>query len=158
MKIKTKEFRITEVELDNINIYFHYRAIIPSLIKLATFTVMSLFASFYSPQLIVAAFCPIILISYLLAAPFLIQPSKSMSYLHFLNRSCEITDDYFNMVFEDGTTNMVTLKSYIKVNRELEYYFLYTKFSFHYLPISSFNSEEDINKFETLMKNKKLMV
>lgn len=62
------------------------------------------------------------------------------------------------MTFEDGSLVKVHFNNYLKITRESEWYFLYiTQVTFEYLPLRTFNSENDINEFEILMENKKLM-
>lgn len=160
MNIRTKEFNMSEAELHRVNKIAYYRPIKDLLISLASFTIIIVVGSIFDHQTVsIAIYCTIVL-GYLLIYPFVFvnRSAKSQSKLHFKNRSCEITDIYLSTIFEDSSLCNIHFNNYIRITRESEWYFLYlSQGMFEYLPIRAFNSEDDINEFETIMKDKKLM-
>ncbi|MBW4662702.1 MAG: YcxB family protein [Chroococcus sp. CMT-3BRIN-NPC107] len=158
MIIKTKEFNTSKAEFRHVINIAYYRSIKDLIIGLASFTIIIVFCSGFNSLAVSIAIWSGILLGYLLIFPFLNTSAKSQPGLHLKNRTCEITDNYFSMTFEDGSLTKVHFNNYLKINRESEWYFLYmTQVMFEYLPLRAFNSEKDINEFETMMKNKKLM-
>ncbi|WP_009633755.1 YcxB family protein [Synechocystis sp. PCC 7509] len=159
MNIKTKEFNTSEDELCYITRTIYYKSKKALIIVFGIVAVISvIFAVFVTPQASFLAAYFVILLGCILFIPFVINTAKSIPKIYFNNRACEITDNYFITSFEDGSLSKMHLHNFTKVTRESEYYFLYmAKIMFQYLPVRAFNSENDINEFETLMKNKKLM-
>jgi YcxB-like protein len=158
MNIKTKEFNISETELRHVTRIVYYKALKVVIIVFAIITLISVIHAIFNPEVISTAVGCVVALSYFLALPFMRNSAKVQPKLNFKSRICEITDSYFIITFEDGSLSKVHFNNYIKIIRESDWYFLYlTKAYFEYLPIRAFNSEADINEFETLMKNKKLM-
>jgi len=158
MSIKTKEFNISEEELRQVTRIVYYRTLKILLILMAIFSLIIVIESIILPSLTLIAIGFVAALGYYLVFPFIRNPSKTQPKLNFKNRICELTDNYFNTTYEDGSLRKVHFSNYLKVTRESDWYFLYlTKVMFEYVPIRAFNSENDINEFETLMKSKKLM-
>ena len=158
MNIKTKEFNISEDEFRHITRGIYYKAIKFLLIMVAILAVTSILTSIFSPPLNSIAVLSIMFLGFLSFAPFIGNSAKAQSKLNFQNRICEITDNYFSMTYEDGSLSKIHFNNFVKITKESDWYFLYlTQVFFEYLPIRAFNSEDDINEFETLIKNKKLM-
>lgn len=149
---------MSETELRHITRIVYYRTLKILLILMAIFLGIIVIEFIIVPLLIFIAIGFVAVLGYYLAIPFIRNPSKTQPKLNFRNRICEITDNYFNMTYENGSLRKVHFNNYIKVIRESDWNFLYlTKVMFEYLPIRAFNSENDINEFEILIKNKKLM-
>ena len=158
MDIKTKEFNISETELRHVTRIVYYKALRIFIIAFAIITLIGVIHAIFDAKFVSTALECVVVLSCLLALPFLRNAAKVQPKLNFKNRICEVTDSYFIITFEDGSLSKVHFNNYIKVNRESNWYFLYlTKIYFEYLPIRAFNSENDINEFEIAMKNKKLM-
>ncbi len=160
MNITTKEFNISEAEFRYLNRITYYKAIKFLVIISAIITLITIISSVFHPRsaYIGVGVWSVIMISLLLAIPFITNVAKSQPKIHFRSRSCEITDNYFTLTFEDGSLTKTNFNDFIKVIRESNYYFLYMgKIYFHYLPIRAFNSEDDINAFEAALRIKKLM-
>lgn len=160
MNIKTKEFNVSKAEFRHITRIAYYKQMRIVIIISAIITAIVVVQAAFVPQSanIILAMQFVALLSSFLAIPFLRNTSKVPPKLNFQNRTCEINADYFSMTYEDGSLSKVHFNNFIKVHREFSWYFLYlTRNGFEYLPLRVFNSEDNINAFETLIKNKKLM-
>jgi hypothetical protein len=83
---------------------------------------------------------------------------KRQSQLNFINRYCEFDESFFTVFYEDGSIIKLKYEHFIKVIKRSEYYFLYTSLAqFHYLPISAFETEKDIHRFDLLLEGKQLL-
>ncbi len=159
MNIKTKEFNTSEDEIRHLTRTIYYKSRKGVIIVFGIIAVISvIFAIFVTPQASFLAAYFVIFLGCILFIPFAINTAKSVPKVYFKNRACEITDNYFSTVFEDGSLSKMHFHNFTKVTIESEYYFLYMgKILFQYLPVRAFSAEKDINEFEALMKNKKLM-
>ena len=168
MNIKTKEFNISENELRHFTrrIYYNGRVITIFAAIFAYFAVITIAYAMVNHQFwFVTTYLGVFLIAQLgsnLISSFITKTMRLQFNTNFQNRNCEITDNYFSMNYEDGSLLKLQFNHFIKVTRNPEYYLMtYSEYylmnvpktNFYYLPFRAFNSENDINEFETLIKN-----
>jgi hypothetical protein len=68
----------------------------------------------------------------------------------FIERYYEIDEEKMTAYLEDGTINPFKFSYIIKIRKRKEYWLLYiSKSQFIYLPLSSFASENDFDRFKT---------
>lgn len=158
MYIKTKTFNISENELNYLLKISYYTSRKPLIIIFSILTVISIIIAIIDSRFTFLPFYFTLLLALFIALPSITNFAKSQPRFNFLNRFCEIDDNYFTINYDDGSLDKLNFNHFLKVVRRSEHYLLYvTKISFQYVPIRAFNSEEDINKFEKLVKIKKLM-
>jgi hypothetical protein len=120
MSIKTKEFNTSKAELRHVNNIAYYRPIRDLIIGWAIVTIIIVFCSDFDSQAVSIVIWSGVWFGYILIFPFLNNLAKSQPRLHFKNRTCEITDNYFSMTFEDGSLTKVRLNNYLKLLENLK--------------------------------------
>jgi hypothetical protein len=94
-----------------------------------------------------------------LVAPFFINLKKTQSILNFIARYWEIDENFISIYYEDGSLSKLRFEHLVKAIKLGEYYLLFMTAAgyFHYLPISAFESEKDIHRFDLFLKGKQLI-
>lgn len=76
----------------------------------------------------------------------------------FRNQYLDFDDDFLSLYGQDGTTARVPLRNVVRLMRLFSYYLLFNSTtSFFVVPVDSFQSENDLQQFEGLMRRHGLM-
>jgi hypothetical protein len=91
--------------------------------------------------------------------PFITNFQKTMPVCNFIARYWEIDEEFICIYYEDGSINKFRFEYVTNAVKQQEFYCLYLTAAgqFHYLPVSAFESEKDIHRFELLLEGKQLM-
>jgi len=157
MYIKTQEFNLTKKQFRELLAAHYYKQMKKISINLSILALMGLgiFLTSHGYFLLIMV---LVLIASYISVPYLINLDKTQSHLNFKGRFCEIDENFITFIYEDGSLVKLRFDSFREVTKESNYYFLYmTNNQFHYLPIATFNSEQEISRFELLMQGKQLL-
>ncbi|HLO84707.1 MAG TPA: YcxB family protein [Nostocaceae cyanobacterium] len=101
----------------------------------------------------------IVIFIFILAAPFTWNFNKLMPVANFIPRYWEIDENFLFIYYEDGSSSKFRFEHLIQAVKTKEYYLLYLTAAgqFHYIPVTAFESEKDINRFELLLQGKQLL-
>lgn len=145
MEIKTKEFSMSNQDYFKI-IYFD------GLKRLALGFVLMIIGAIYAYTLeltiiVIIVFCIVTLRYWKYAY------SKKNTF-YFKKRYMIITDDMLSSYLDDGSSQHIKWANMIRTIKRHKYYLvLLAKYSFIYIPVSAFNTPEDVQGFEELIKN-----
>jgi hypothetical protein len=116
---------------------------------------MAFFAKFLINSAIYFAFLLLIMI----ISPFLINMKKVQPAANFIARYWEMDENFISIYYEDGSMSKFRFEHLVKAIKQSEFYLLYITMTgqFHYLPISAFETEKDIHRFELFLESKQLM-
>jgi hypothetical protein len=116
---------------------------------------MAFFAKFLINSAIYFAFLLLIMI----ISPFLINMKKVQPAANFIARYWEMDENFISIYYEDGSMSKFRFEHLVKAAKQSEFYLLYITMAgqFHYLPISAFETEKDIHRFELFLESKQLM-
>ncbi|MFH7028558.1 MAG: YcxB family protein [Heteroscytonema crispum UTEX LB 1556] len=157
MGIRTKNFNLTRNQFRQIISVDYFQRIKLILILFSVLILINLVISLYAKQLTWELIFTLIVIAYLVSIPFFVS-LKEQYKLNFLNRYCEIDENFFAVCYEDGSIIKLKFDHFIKAVKWSEYYFLYiTKAQFYYLPIAAFDSEKDMYRFDFFLQGKQLI-
>lgn len=99
-----------------------------------------------------------VFLPFLLILSILFYINSKANKIFYKKKRFEIDDDFITTYAEDGSLGKNKLDSIIKVVGTRKYYMLQiSQAMFLYLPKSAFLSQEDINRFESLLRSKKLL-
>jgi uncharacterized membrane protein YobD (UPF0266 family) len=97
---------------------------------------------------------PLFFLSYLVIRCWLHTNKKSS--LFFAKRTFEIDNQVITVFFEDGTINKIPINNIVRVIKNLKYYRLFlSKKQFAFIPVNAFEREDDIRRFDAILKARK---
>jgi hypothetical protein len=159
MNIKTKTFQVTPKQLKQLIINNYFKARKKILIMYTLILILFLTPAFFGKDSIGSAkFFSFFFIGSLVA-PFLINVKKTQAVVNFIPRYWEMDENFISIYYEDGSMSKFRFEHLVKAAKQSEFYLLYTTMAgqFHYLPISAFETEKDIHRFELFLESKQLM-
>ncbi len=156
MSIKTKEFNTTEKEFRQIVVRQTLKTLKWVILIFVANGILNLITDLSSNHIPLWTFGWFLIAALLVSLP-LFARIKRQNNLNLLSRYAETDGDFFIMYFQDGSLLKLRYELFTKVIKTNNYYFLYLGQGFHYLPLAAFHSENDINSFESLLKNKRLL-
>lgn len=157
MPIKTKTFNLTVKEFRRILNIDHLKRIRFVLILFSALALVNLLLALIAGEFPWVVILCLLFIAYYVSLPFIVS-MKRQQQLNFINRYCEFDESFFTVFYGDGSIVKLKYEHFVKVIKCSEYYFLYTSLAqFHYLPISAFETEKDIHRFDLLLEGKQLL-
>ncbi|MBH8572228.1 YcxB family protein [Nostocaceae cyanobacterium CENA369] len=158
MQIKTKTFNITPKEFRQLLASYYFRQRRNLLISYGVLLVITFLLPF-DEKLVFLRIYFLFLFAFGLVAPFFINLKKTQSILNFIARYWEIDENFISIYYEDGSLSKLRFEHLVKAIKLGEYYLLFMTAAgyFHYLPISAFESEKDIHRFDLFLKGKQLI-
>jgi hypothetical protein len=159
MNIKTKTFQVTPKQLKQLLINLYFKARKKILIIYTVMSILFFILAFFDKYFINSAISVSFLLIGLLVAPFLINMKKTQPVVNFIPRYWEIDENFISIYYEDGSLSKFRFEHLVKAAKQSEFYLLYITMAgqFHYLPISAFETEKDIHRFELFLESKQLM-
>lgn len=157
MYIKTREFKITEKELCWI---LTKKYLLNRRSTILFFAVMGFLGLIFDSHSGLAPFlnyCLFVFILHLVFFPLIIK-MQCRNKFNYKNKYFEIDSDLIIAYYQDGISMEFKFTNFTKAIKIFNSYFLYLAPGvFHYLPLAAFYSENDPNKFESLLKDKQLL-
>jgi len=159
MIIKSKEYQVTKKELYKIGAVNYFKKIlIFALIYFVIFGAAIFFGLVNMGWLITVILIFFVAMPLFVAISLLFYVNSKENKIFFKKRYFEIENNFLINHLDDGSSGRINIDNIIKVIKTAKYYLLYVSaIQFHYLPKSAFLSAEDIEKFDTLLKEKKLL-
>jgi hypothetical protein len=158
MLIKTQTFNITPKELRKILMIQYYKQRRAWLIFTPLLAIFNFFIAKDAFNQFLTYFLFVTFITTLIA-PWLWNFRKIMPVANFINRYCEIDENFLTLYFEDGSIFKYKFEHFMQAGKVQGYYVLYLTAAgaINYIPATAFESEKDINRFELLLQGKQLL-
>ncbi len=159
MQIKTKRYNLTAKEFRRLIRTDYFKKMKWTLIIIIVLILFNLFSSLLllDDQIPWFVFLLLAGLFYLTIIPFMINV-KGQSKLNFMNRYCEIDENFFTVFYEDGSIVKLKFDHISKAVKGTDYYFFYlNKNQFHYLPLSALETEQDIHRLDLFLAGKQLV-
>lgn len=155
--IKTKEFNVTVKEFRHLLASHYFKQMKFILIIFVILVIINFVFGLISNDYFGAILFGVLL-AYYVSIPYIMNIKKTQSKINFTRRFCEIDENFISFIYEDDSLVKIRFDHFIQVTKNLNYFLLYPiKNQFYYLPLESFNTEQELSRFELLMEGKQLL-